>query len=244
MPKNLKLLFGCGGLAGMLLVLLGCCFIGLLVVSFASPSKAAYRPSARKLVRLHLPTLTPTLLPIQTPLLPVELFPSGPAAPTPISTSELRLAFTLTPEPGLAFLQLPIETSLTVEPFTPVPAVPTETATPELVLVPTPLPAETLLPLEVFPSEPTEVPAIAEVPTETPTPTEVFPTETPRPTPAPATPAPLFTSCDCSGDIYDCDDFDSWNEAQACFEYCQGAGAGDPHKLDENRNFFACEGKY
>lgn len=253
MSKNLKLLLGCGGLAGAVLILAGCCFTGLLILTLrASPGKTAYSTSTHRLVRYHLPTLTPTPL-LAEPLVPVDTI-------SPVSAIPVETAVPVLPQ---AAPRLPAETPLPVGAFTPIPATSAEIPAPASTLAPAPLPTETLLPTETFNPGPTPVPAIAEAPTLTPTPTEVtpptetptatpvpptptevVPTEEPTGTPVPVTPAPLFSSCDCSGDEYDCDDFDSWGEAQGCFEYCQGAGVGDPHELDENGNFFACEGMY
>lgn len=253
MSKNLKFLLGCGGLAGAVLTLVGCCFTGMLVVTFGnSAGKTAHSTSTHRLVRFHLPTLTPTSLPSE-PLLPVDTFPPVSAIPVDGGIPALPQATT----------ELQPEIPLPVEAFTPIPPISAEVPLPEATLVPVPLSTGTPLPPEAFTPVPTAVLAIAEAPTMTPTPTEiilptetptatpvpptpteVIPTEEPTATPIPVTPAPLFTSCDCSGDEYDCDDFDSWSEAQGCFEYCQGAGVGDPHKLDENGNFYACEGMY
>jgi len=44
--------------------------------------------------------------------------------------------------------------------------------------------------------------------------------------------------CSCSGNIYNCDDFDTHDEAQACYEYC---GSGDIHQLDRDDDGLACE---
>lgn len=68
---------------------------------------------------------------------------------------------------------------------------------------------------------------------------------------APATTAPLPTDtvappepvavCDCSGDLYNCDDFGTHSAAQACFEYCNAQGAGDIHRLDRDNDNLVCE---
>jgi hypothetical protein len=47
--------------------------------------------------------------------------------------------------------------------------------------------------------------------------------------------------CNCSGDLYNCRDFGSHAEAQACFEYCVAQGRGDIHLIDINNNGIACE---
>ena len=48
-------------------------------------------------------------------------------------------------------------------------------------------------------------------------------------------------TCDCSANVYNCEDFDSESEAQACFEYCVEQGADDVHNLDGDHDGLACE---
>lgn len=57
------------------------------------------------------------------------------------------------------------------------------------------------------------------------------------------TPTPLPTDglCDCSGNIYNCADFSTHAEAQACYEYCKSLGHGDVHWLDGDNDGKACE---
>jgi len=55
------------------------------------------------------------------------------------------------------------------------------------------------------------------------------------------TPSPTNGPCDCSGDIYNCSDFSTHAEAQACYEYCKSLGRGDVHRLDGNNDGIACE---
>ena len=47
--------------------------------------------------------------------------------------------------------------------------------------------------------------------------------------------------CDCSSNIYNCDDFSTHSEAQSCFEYCGGID-NDIHWLDGDDDGVACEG--
>jgi hypothetical protein len=54
-------------------------------------------------------------------------------------------------------------------------------------------------------------------------------------------PLQLPSVCQCSGNIYDCGDFSTYNEAQACFEYCIQQGVGDIHRLDGDNDGIACE---
>ena len=66
----------------------------------------------------------------------------------------------------------------------------------------------------------------------------------PLPTQAPiATPTVTATPvCDCSSDIYNCSDFATQPQAQACHDYCMSLGRGDVHDLDGNDNAgLACE---
>ena len=61
---------------------------------------------------------------------------------------------------------------------------------------------------------------------------------TPTP-PLPTQPSPSV--CDCSGDIYNCSDFSTHAEAQACYEYCKSLERGDTHLLDGDDDGIACE---
>jgi Tfp pilus assembly protein PilO len=77
------------------------------------------------------------------------------------------------------------------------------------------------------------------------TPEGEAPTETPaeNPTPAPtATPAPASSPvCDCSGNLYNCANFSSPQEAQLCHDYCVASTGGDPHMLDADQDGVVCE---
>jgi hypothetical protein len=85
---------------------------------------------------------------------------------------------------------------------------------------------------------------------------ETRPTETPTPTATPtATPPPLVVdevsppddddngTCNCSDNVYNCSDFDTQSEAQACYQYCLDTTGKDVHRLDggRNPNGIACE---
>jgi len=48
------------------------------------------------------------------------------------------------------------------------------------------------------------------------------------------------SGCSCSGNIYNCDDFSTHREAQACYEKCGGV-SNDVHKLDRDADGSACE---
>jgi len=79
--------------------------------------------------------------------------------------------------------------------------------------------------------------------------TTVVPTKTPRQT-VTMPPEKLTTAtttsrgtgvCDCSGNLYNCDDFATQASAQACYDYCKSQGKGDIHGLDANKDGSACE---
>lgn len=53
---------------------------------------------------------------------------------------------------------------------------------------------------------------------------------------------PVQQICDCSGDVYNCDNFESQEVAQVCYEYCQETtDEPDIHGLDLNGDGEACE---
>jgi len=54
-------------------------------------------------------------------------------------------------------------------------------------------------------------------------------------------PAPNSEVCSCNGGL-DCSNFNTHNQAQACFEYCKSLGYGDVHGIDGNdQDGLACE---
>lgn len=61
------------------------------------------------------------------------------------------------------------------------------------------------------------------------------PTSTPQRSHSPA------GICACSGDLYNCADFDTHSQAQACYRHCISVGAGDIHRLDADNDGSACE---
>jgi hypothetical protein len=70
------------------------------------------------------------------------------------------------------------------------------------------------------------------------------PTATPVPPPPPTSPPaphPPAAVCDCSGNIYNCANFVTHAEAQACYNYCISVGRGDIHRLDGDNDGSACE---
>jgi micrococcal nuclease len=47
--------------------------------------------------------------------------------------------------------------------------------------------------------------------------------------------------CSCSGNLYNCPDFNTQAEAQACYNHCMNLGYGDVHRLDADNDGRACE---
>jgi len=143
-------------------------------------------------------------------------------APPPTPTSTLTPANTATPSPT------PTATP-TATPTTGRTVIPGDTPTP----TGTPTPTKT----RTRTATPTRTTAPTRTPTRTITPTPTI-TRTPTRTPTPTLPAAV---CDCSGDIYNCSDFSTQAEAQACYDYCWSLGCGDIHRLDGDNDGIACE---
>lgn len=78
------------------------------------------------------------------------------------------------------------------------------------------------------------------MPTQIPTAVPVPPTATAMSVVQPTQPPPAAV-CDCSGNIYNCPDFNTQAEAQACYDYCVSMGRGDIHGLDKDKDGLACE---
>lgn len=47
--------------------------------------------------------------------------------------------------------------------------------------------------------------------------------------------------CLCDRNRYNCSDFATQAEAQACYDFCVAQGAGDVHRLDQDNDGVACE---
>jgi curli biogenesis system outer membrane secretion channel CsgG len=62
--------------------------------------------------------------------------------------------------------------------------------------------------------------------------------QSPEPTPTPQPQPPCAT---CSYDAYNCRDFSTRPEAQACFDYCYELTGQDVHRLDADHDMLACE---
>jgi hypothetical protein len=58
-----------------------------------------------------------------------------------------------------------------------------------------------------------------------------------------ATPQPSADGevCNCSGNLYQCADFENHAQAQACYEYCLGKVGRDVHLMDTDKDGIACE---
>ena len=67
------------------------------------------------------------------------------------------------------------------------------------------------------------------------------PTEPPVIVVEPTSPPSNNPVCSCSGNVYNCADFSTHAEAQACYEYCLAQGRGDVHDLDRDSDGSACE---
>ncbi|MFN8457431.1 MAG: hypothetical protein U0401_22690 [Anaerolineae bacterium] len=61
------------------------------------------------------------------------------------------------------------------------------------------------------------------------------------PRPELAIPPAQGAGCYCSSDIYECYNFNTKDEAQACLDYCKSVGRGDVHGLDIDNDGLACE---
>lgn len=96
-------------------------------------------------------------------------------------------------------------------------------------------PLATATPTTTPTATPTLTPSVT--PTATPTllPTASF---TPSPTPTSQAPGNCTT---CASDTYNCSDFDTQAQAQACFDYCWEQVGFDVHNLDSNGDGEACE---
>ncbi len=106
------------------------------------------------------------------------------------------------------------------------------------------LPPVGYLPLVLKPL-PTPTPTATNTPvpaTATPTGTPFIPTRTPSPTPVQtATQSPPGNCTICTHDAYNCSDFNTQAQAQACFNYCWGQVGYDVHNLDADGDGVACE---
>lgn len=93
---------------------------------------------------------------------------------------------------------------------------------------------------------PADAPGATSTATFQPTPTatregEATATATRTPTVTPTPTEVTGAVCDCSGNIYNCPNFATQPQAQACFDYCVDQGVGDIHGLDNDNDGIACE---
>jgi hypothetical protein len=136
---------------------------------------------------------------------------------------------------------------------------PTASLQPSATATPSTTPANTAVPTNTpsSSSTPSTTPSGTSAATNTPNPTNTpkptntpNPTNTPRPT-ATNTPQPTATPTDepgppgdctiCTSDVYNCSDFSTQAEAQACHDYCFDQVGYDVHGLDGDGNGIACE---
>jgi len=122
-------------------------------------------------------------------------------------------------------------------------ATPTPTMTSTASATPTATMTRTARPTATGTATPTNTPraTASSTPTKTPKPTATAkPTKTPKPT-ATATREPSGNCSTCAADVYNCSDFGSQEDAQACFDYCMEQVGYDVHNLDGDDNGIACE---
>lgn len=161
-----------------------------------------------------IPTLTPTIIPTATPQ-PTSIVTQTPT----IESTGTRI---LPPESNLAIvLPIIIDQSVSI-PFPTSTNIPTET--PTLIFTSTATRISTPVPT----STPSNTPSA----TNTPRPTSTsIPTQ--EPTASPTVIAPGNCTI-CSYDAYNCSDFSTQAEAQACYDYCYALVGYDVHQLDGN----------
>ncbi|MDY6877335.1 MAG: excalibur calcium-binding domain-containing protein [Chloroflexota bacterium] len=161
---------------------------------------------------------------IDTTLRSVGILPTRTSTSTNTPTPTNTFTPTTTPTPTPTPTNTPPPTSTRRPTWTPHP-----TYTPRTTSVP---PTATHIPPTSPPA--TIAPAVAS--TIPPTPPPTIP-----PTIAPTEPPPPAAVCDCSGDLYNCTNFTTHAQAQACYNYCISLGRGDIHKLDRDNDGIACE---
>ena len=164
------------------------------------------------------PSATATTTLTGTPSATATVTATGTATSTPSGTPTLTATATASSTPS---------------------ATPTATATASA----TPTMTRTARPTATASSTPTNTPraTASSTPTRTPKPTATAkPTKTPKPT-ATATRVPPGNCSTCAADVYNCSDFGSQEDAQACFDYCWDLTGRDVHGLDSDNDGEACE---
>ena len=131
----------------------------------------------------------------------------------------------------VAVAPIPVRATATPQPME-------ATSTPTLAVTNTLTPTSTLAVTNTPTFTPTLTPTVTNTSTSTPTPTPT-PTNTATATATPTQPAAV---CDCSGNVYNCEDFRTLAiAAQDCYDYCKSLGYGDVHDLDRDNDGIACE---
>lgn len=111
----------------------------------------------------------------------------------------------------------------------------TNTTTPTSTATPTPTSTATPTVTATSPAEATPTG------TATPTETQEEATATPTVTPTPTATEIVAAPCGCDSDAYNCSDFATQPQAQACLDYCIGLGKGDINRLDQDGDGDACK---
>lgn len=106
-----------------------------------------------------------------------------------------------------------------------------------LTTTPSNTPAPNFLPAILLPDN-TPTLAPTNTPTSTSTPTA---TNTPAPPTATATMAAPGNCTICTANVYNCSDFSTQAQAQACHDYCYAQVGYDVHQLDSDGDGEACE---
>lgn len=115
---------------------------------------------------------------------------------------------------------------------------PTATWTPSATVTPTATRTSTSAPS----ATPTETRPAAPPPTATATRTQTpHPSATRTNTPSPTQTQVPAAPCQCTGDLYNCSDFDYHWQAQQCYDYCMQQAGYDVHRLDSDKDGIACE---
>lgn len=171
---------------------------------------------------------------------PTESEPLSQPAPSTITPLPATETNTAVPTNTIA----PTDTAVPTNTAT---SAPTDTVTPSKTPTrentPTTAPTNTLQPTNTIPPTLPPLPSNTPLPLPSNTPLPLQPTDTPVivPTDTPLPPPPAPSVCDCSGDVYNCTDFTTHAQAQACFDYCVSQGVGDIHGLDRDNDGDACE---
>lgn len=112
-----------------------------------------------------------------------------------------------------------------------------------VVFRPLPTPTFTSTPTPTITPTATHTPTPTNTAVATATPTQQLPTATFTPGPPTATPTQSAPgNCTiCTSDVYNCSDFNTQAEAQACHDYCWSQVGFDVHNLDSDGDGEACE---